>query len=112
MVSPFPGMDPYLEAHWRSVHHRLVTYAGDQLQQALPRQFRVEVQERVFVAGGDDGGRSIYPDAYGVERLPHPQTPGPATGSAIAEPVIIEIKEPVTEAYLEIIDTASRAGRR
>jgi len=26
MKSPFPGMDPYLEQHWRSVHHRLLTY--------------------------------------------------------------------------------------
>ena len=34
MDSPFPGMDPYLEQYWRSVHHRLVTYAGDQLQAA------------------------------------------------------------------------------
>ena len=22
MPSPFPGMDPYLEAHWRDVHMR------------------------------------------------------------------------------------------
>ena len=36
MDSPFPGMDPYLEQHWRSVHHRLITYAGDQLQSGLP----------------------------------------------------------------------------
>ncbi|HBJ33170.1 MAG TPA: hypothetical protein DDZ51_00095 [Planctomycetaceae bacterium] len=28
-ASPFPGMDPYLEYHWRSVHHRLITYLGD-----------------------------------------------------------------------------------
>jgi hypothetical protein len=42
--SPFPGMDPYLEYHWRSVHHRLITYLGDQLQSVLPPAFRVEVE--------------------------------------------------------------------
>jgi len=49
--SPFPGMDPYLEDHWRSVHHRLITYMGDQLQSVLPPAFRVEVEERVFSSG-------------------------------------------------------------
>ncbi len=47
-VSPFPGMDPFLETHWRSVHHRLITYLGDQLQSLLPSSFRVEVEERVI----------------------------------------------------------------
>jgi hypothetical protein len=32
MKSPFPGMDPYLELHWRDVHHSLCTYARDALQ--------------------------------------------------------------------------------
>jgi len=27
MKNPFPGMNPYLEAHWRDVHTSLVTYA-------------------------------------------------------------------------------------
>jgi hypothetical protein len=35
MKSPFPGMDPYLEQHWLDVHHRLATYARDQLQRKL-----------------------------------------------------------------------------
>ena len=33
--SPFPGMDPYLEHHWRSVHHRLITYLGDKVLTAI-----------------------------------------------------------------------------
>lgn len=32
MSSPFPGMDPYLEAHWRDVHTRVMTYICDQIQ--------------------------------------------------------------------------------
>lgn len=27
MKSPFPGMDPYLEQHWRDVRHNLITFA-------------------------------------------------------------------------------------
>ncbi len=37
MLSPFPGMDPYFEHHWRDVHHRLVTYSCDQIQTQLRR---------------------------------------------------------------------------
>lgn len=101
-------MDPYLESRWRSVHHRLVTYAGDQLQQVLPRRYRAEVEEREIVAGSPDGGRSIYPDAFLVERRPNKARLSAAGAAAIAGPVVIEVKdEPITEAYLEIVDTAS-----
>ena len=109
MDSPFPGMDPYLEQPWRSVHQRLITYAGDQLQAALPRQFRVEVEERVFVAGDLDGQRTIWPDVHVVERHdPRSSDAGTVGGTALAEPVVLELTdEPVTESYLEIVDATS-----
>lgn len=47
--SPFPGMDPYLEAHWRDVHASLVIYLRDRLQPGLPRDLRARVEERVFI---------------------------------------------------------------
>jgi hypothetical protein len=100
-------MDPYLEPHWRSVHHRLITYAGDQLQLALPRRFRVEVEERVFVAGHPGGGRNLYPDVYVVDRRQSTSSAVTA-GAAAVEPIVIELAdEPLTETYLEIVDTAS-----
>jgi len=36
MPSPFPGLDPYLEAHWRDVHTSLTVYASDSIQDQLP----------------------------------------------------------------------------
>jgi hypothetical protein len=36
MPSPFPGMDPYLEAYWGDAHVGLIAYARDQLNQHLP----------------------------------------------------------------------------
>ena len=47
MKSPFPGMDPYLEAHWGDIHQRIVLYAADQLQGQLPSDLRARVEERV-----------------------------------------------------------------
>jgi hypothetical protein len=38
MKSPFPGMDPYLEQHWRDVRHNLITFAQGLLNRQLPSQ--------------------------------------------------------------------------
>lgn len=29
--SPFPGMDPYLEARWSDVHSKLIAFIGEAL---------------------------------------------------------------------------------
>ena len=47
MKSPFPGMDPYIERYWHEVHHRLITYAGDELQVRLPPHLSARIEERV-----------------------------------------------------------------
>ena len=62
MQGPFPGMDPYLEQHWGDVHHRLITYASDQLQTKLPDDLRARVEEREFAESEADDDRLIYPE--------------------------------------------------
>jgi hypothetical protein len=108
MKSPFPGMDPYLEEHWRDVHHRFLTYACDELQDRLPDDLRARLEERVFVEPEFGGGRGIYPDIRIVE---HPIRDGGtalASDVAIAEPLIIFAEsEPATEGFIEIIDVGS-----
>jgi hypothetical protein len=98
-ISPFPGMDPYLEHHWRSVHHRLITCLGNQVQAILPRSFRVEVDERVFVSGEPEESRSIVPDVD-LTRRP-PETPIRPSGVLThAKPVVSEISDepvPITQ---------------
>ena len=88
MRSPFPGMDPYLEQHWLDVHHRLATYARDQLQRKLPRDLRARIEERVFVESDDEGQyRGIHPDVRVVEHpLPGSAGTQPEGGVATAEP--------------------------
>jgi hypothetical protein len=67
MKSPFPGMDPYLEQHWRDVHSRLVVYACDQMQTSLPQDLCVRVEERVHVENEGTKERSTYPDVRVIE---------------------------------------------
>ncbi len=108
MKSPFPGMDPYLEQHWRDIHHRFLTYACDDLQEHLPRDLRARLEERVFVEPEDGDGRGIYPDVRVIE---YPSRGGGvelATRIESAEPLVIQLEaEPATEGYIEIIDVGS-----
>ncbi len=109
MPSPFPGMDPYLEAHWGDVHHRLITYSSDQLQGRIPSDLRARVEERVFVETESGRQRSVYPDVRVIER-PQRDTAEARESSkfAVDEPLVIHVAdEPVTEGYVEICEVGS-----
>jgi hypothetical protein len=49
MKSPFPGMDPYLERLWPYVHHALVSFAAQQLNDKLPEDLVATDESRVAV---------------------------------------------------------------
>ena len=110
MPSPFPGMDPYLEAHWRDVHAGLVIYSRDALQGVLPPSLRARVEEQVLLETPVGiGDHPLYPDVRVVE---YTEKRGletrPEAGVAVAEPLLVDAEtEPATETYLEIIDRES-----
>src|SRR5260221_11765603 len=107
MASPFPGMDPYLESHWRDVHASFIIYIRDQLQDLLPRGLFARVEERVFVDMPDGEGRSMYPDLRVVERS-NGRGGGAVLGEssvAVAEPVVIDVgADPMPETYTELVE--------
>jgi hypothetical protein len=109
MRSPFPGMDPYLEQHWRDVHSRLVIYACDQMQEYLPEELFARVEERVYVENPLSDDRSIYPDVRVVEYRPATHAAVAVAGEIeIAESWVVESNdEPITETYIEIRDVGS-----
>ena len=112
MKSPFPGMDPYLEAHWLDVHPRLIVEASNQLQGQLGESLIARIEERLIVedpASGDS--RRIGPDVRIVEYGASESTVQPAGGIALAEPIVLTAEsEPVVQRFLEIIDL-STGGR-
>jgi len=113
MESPFPGMDPYLEQHWRDVHASLVLYTRNQLQPQLGSTLRARVEERVVVDSLiDDREHGIYPDVRVVERPATARAISPhAAGIAVAEPWVVRLPdETYTEGFVQIVDTA--AGNR
>lgn len=103
MKSPFPGMDPYLERYWRSVHHSLIADAQEQLNEQLPSDLLAVVGERVFIEPSHDS-RHVYPDVYVAEYPSSPTwTDSGGSSAAVAEPIVITLSaEPARQAFLEI----------
>ena len=75
--SPFPGMDPYLEAHWPDIHGSLVFGARDALNGVLPEDLAARSEERVAVEASDvietsdaeEVVRTYRPDVRVIEPL-------------------------------------------
>jgi len=107
--SPFPGMDPWLEQFWGDVHHRLVNYACDQLEEYLPTGLVAHLEERVYVEIEEEGRQPRIPDVVVVQQG---SQGGPAlkapSGVAVAEPLRVRLKpEPVRQGFIQIIDPRS-----
>lgn len=108
MKSPFPGMDPYLERYWRSVHHSLIADAQEQLNEQLPSDLLAVIGERVLIEPSFDG-RHVDPDVY-VAEYPDKAAWSSSTDSsvAVAEPIVITLSsEPARQAFLEIRETST-----
>ncbi|MCY2965239.1 MAG: DUF4058 family protein, partial [Planctomycetota bacterium] len=107
MTGPFPGIDPWLEAHWRDVHARFMVYACDQIADRLPGDLQARIDEQLAVEY-DDAWRTISPDIRVVKQpMTHRILPTTVTVIA-AEPCLIPLSdEPSTHRHIEIIDRTS-----
>lgn len=67
MPSPFPGMDPYLEAQESTdFHSRFVSALSDELMPGLRPRYTARIERRVYVESIADS-KSIVPDVLVVE---------------------------------------------
>jgi hypothetical protein len=57
--SPFPGMDPYLEAKWPEVHATLIVYARNQLNPQLPDDLQTNIEPTLAVCVDDDFSHAV-----------------------------------------------------
>lgn len=115
MPSPFPGMDPYLEAPdiWPDFHDALAAEIRRQLNATLPRPYyaRLEMRSEVGIVG-DPSYRRILPDVS-VQRPPRPGSRdeaavavlnGPRT--TVSESVQVSIpSEPIRHHFVEVRDS-------
>ena len=119
MPSPFPGMDPYLEAAdlWPDVHARLIGEIAAALTPRLRPRYFAKVESRTYVPDVDDPAlHLIVPDVQVLERLRRgraawdPWKPVASGGVAVAEGVDVTdlIIDELRETLIEVHEVASR----
>jgi hypothetical protein len=104
MPSPFPGMDPYIEACglWEVFHNNLIAHVSIQLADIAPERYVVRTGERsylVLVQSEDKVRYPFLPDV-GVATPQRRNKNGKKGGTAVAEP-IVEKKPHVLRAFIE-----------
>lgn len=111
--SPFPGMDPYLEDRWRSVHARLNAYIVDQLNERLPDDLVARIEESAEIASEMDV-RSASPDVHvhrhgGSDASGTDRDAATTSGAAVAVPIRARIPiDTPPQRWVEIIDYRDR----
>ncbi len=62
MKSPFPGMDPYIEAcgEWEGFHDRLIPKIDEALARMLPRGYTSHIGSRSYVVMMEEEGKTEY----------------------------------------------------
>src|SRR5437870_9501644 len=113
MASPFPGVDPYIEAQgfWPDFHASFITYLRDVLMEKLPANYEARIDERLnLVELPAEKLRRIKPDLAvsrgELSRGPSPVSAGVVTLEPVTIPLVIE--EEARETYIEILHRPDR----
>ncbi len=110
MPSPFPGVDPYVEAQgrWQDFHHKFITFWSDTLNERLPDGYVSVVEEEMRLMHEPGGGpRKPYPDVA-ITRNPTGRRDSAqgSVGLATLEPVtnllVKGLMEEMPAAWIEI----------
>ena len=117
MKSPFPGMDPYIEACglWEDFHFDLIAECKRELARSAPERYLVRAGERsylIFVEAEGKVTRPFVPDVSVTATERRKRPPKKRGGTAVAElavgeePVVLRafIEEEHREAFVEIYE--------
>jgi hypothetical protein len=108
MPSPFPGMDPYLEARWHDFHERFLTYAAAHIARQVLPAYIVLIDEHVYVRVvlWQEPRAAIRPDLAVTRR---PRDVAAAVAPAAPAQVVVPELDEERESFLGVYD---REGRR
>ena len=122
MKSPFPGMDPFIEACglWGDFHSHLIERIGEKLADLAPEHYLVSTGERSYVVLVESGGETRHPFLLDVSITgPRGRKKGSRKGSTAlaepagdADPVTMRafVQEEHRETFVEIYEAS--AGQR
>jgi len=105
MPSPFPGMDPFLEAtsEFGCLHAGMIIYMQESLQGRLPENYYAKTGQRIWI---DTSQRYVEPDVRVVHTAKKSGKQNGASAIAVAslaKPVIVTVPHDETiERYLDI----------
>ena len=94
ICSPFPGMDPYLEAPsiWPDVHTSLMSIFREQLNLLLAPKYLAELETQVVIDRVDDAPQMALPDVSVTTSSVPTDVSAPM---AVAEPVPLRVRVPL-----------------
>jgi hypothetical protein len=120
MKSPFPGMDPHIEACglWEDFHHDLIAEIKHALAQAVPERYVIRTGERSYLVLVESEGKashSFLSDVSVTDPVGSKKAKRRKNGTAVAEaasdvePVTMRafIEEAHREAFVEIFEATS-----
>lgn len=110
MISPFPGMDPYLEdpAFWPDFHHLFLDDWCEAVADLLPEPYEARLNERVNLV---QMSPEVYPDISVSQGAPAARPAPSGGGTLLLEPVTIphEFLEEVRDTRIEILHRPERS---
>jgi hypothetical protein len=119
LKSPFPGMDPYIEASglWEDFHSHLIERVYDLISAALPAGYLARTGKRSYVVLAEVNGKeehSFLPDVSVTGPSTRPANPGkqkaPSSVVAEIEPVELRafIESEFEEKFIDIFELKPR----
>ncbi len=110
MPSPFPGMNPYLEAIWHDFHERFIPAAAAYLVPQIRPRYFVSIDENVYLhdVPQDEQKRLGRPDLAVIRGEGHAnRSPGVGLLEAPSH-VLLPDQDPEGLSYLKIVDRETR----
>jgi hypothetical protein len=117
MKSPFPGMDPYIEACglWEDFHKKLIGDLERTLAALVPDRYSVRLGERSYVVLANADGKEtspFHPDVGVTSRAEREPATSQDTATAVAEPTTdaqgvsmrAYIEEEYRESFIEVYE--------
>lgn len=109
--SPFPGMDPYLEAYWGDVHSKLATYICDTLNPRLPGDLVARTQVYVGLYVDELKVANFNPDVSVTESdLEGRFATDDGLAVAVAEPKLYRFPNPLRKQKRVVIHEVGTDG--
>jgi hypothetical protein len=108
MKSPFPGMNPYLEARWSNVHVLMVSAIAALLKPSLPPGLEARPEEEILIETiAGERMQGFRPDIAVVDSGNFPaEISESAAATAVAEPIRIAFhRGPIVLRNVQVVDT-------